>query len=371
VPTISNSDATQGDVGQVKVVCLGTDDPTCNGTSCGARPKLVSRARVAGVSRGAAGDCLTLPRILNFELLAVRRGFFSICNFSAKQATHNNQHDTHHPMDVTTVARSGVETRAGKRTRERDAHAGEAIPGLPLDVVVSHVLREENLPDPTDLAWLRTVSRAMCDAVAATGRRIENLDDTWVAANRGWLSTLKRLHRRGVRFDAQVCCIAAKGGHLEVLQWLRENSCPWDWETCLWAAMHGHLKVLQWARANGCPWSEWTCRGGGEGRAPRGAAVVAHERLPVGPAHVRGGGDKRTPRGATVGARKQLSVGRGDVRDGGGRRAPRGAEMVARKRLPVGPANAPSCKRAHTGMGGGERLARIVRRSPVCDLKSC
>jgi len=45
--------------------------------------------------------------------------------------------------------------------------------------------------------------------------------------------------------------------------------------------------------------------------------------------------------------------------------------MVARKRLPVGPANAPSCKRAHTGMGGGERLARIVRRSPVCDLKSC
>ena len=237
----------------------GTDDPTCNGTSCGAIPKLVSRARVAGVSRGAAGDCLTLPRILNFELLAVRRGFFSICNFSAKQATHNNQHDTHHPMDVTTVARSGVDTRAGKRTRERDAHAGEAIPGLPLDVVVSHVLREENLPDPTDLAWLRTVSRAMCDAVAATGRRIENLDDTWVAANRGWLSTLKRLHRRGVRFDAQVCCIAAKGGHLEVLQWLRENSCPWDWETCLWAAMHGHLKVLQWARANGCPWDAKTC----------------------------------------------------------------------------------------------------------------
>ena len=265
MPTISNSDATQGDVGQVKVVCLGTDDPTCNGTSCGARPKLVSRARVAGVSRGAAGDCLTLPRILNFELLAVRRGFFSICNFSAKQATHNNQHDTHHPMDVTTVARSGVETRAGKRTRERDAHAGEAIPGLPLDVVVSHVLREENLPDPTDLAWLRTVSRAMCDAVAATGRRIENLDDTWVAANRGWLSTLKRLHRRGVRFDAQVCCIAAKGGHLEVLQWLRENSCPWDWETCLWAAMHGHLKVLQWARANGCPWDAKTCASAAEG----------------------------------------------------------------------------------------------------------
>ena len=162
-------------------------------------------------------------------------------------------------MDVTTVARSGVETRAGKRTRERDAHAGEAIPGLPLDVVVSHVLREENLPDPTDLAWLRTVSRAMCDAVAATGRRIENLDDTWVAANRGWLSTLKCLHRRGVRFDAQVCCIAAKGGHLGVLQWARTNGYPWDATTCSGAAREGHLEVLQWARANGCQWNERTC----------------------------------------------------------------------------------------------------------------
>ncbi len=66
----------------------------------------------------------------------------------------------------------GVETRARKRRRNFDAQAGVVIPGLPFEVVVTHVLREENLPDPTDLAWLLTVSRAMCDAVAATGRRI-------------------------------------------------------------------------------------------------------------------------------------------------------------------------------------------------------
>ena len=315
MPTISNSDATQGDVGQVKVVCLGTDDPTCNGTSCGARPKLVSRARVAGVSRGAAGDCLTLPRILNFELLAVRRGFFSICNFSAKQATHNNQHDTHHPMDVTTVARSGVDTRAGKRTRERDAHAGEAIPGLPLDVVVSHVLREENLPDPADLAHLRGVSRGMRDAVDATGRRIKELDE-YTALDLGYVTTLRCLQRRGrlsrkeflchaaarsgqleelkalraescpwtvytcqaaatgghlevlqwarangCTWNKHTCAVAAEGGHLNVLQWARENGCPWDEETCTGAAKSGHLEVLQWARLNGCPWGESTCDG--------------------------------------------------------------------------------------------------------------
>ena len=48
-----------------------------------------------------------------------------------------------------------------------EAQADVVIPGLPFEVVVTHVLREENLPDPADLAVLRGVSRGMRDAVDA------------------------------------------------------------------------------------------------------------------------------------------------------------------------------------------------------------
>ena len=77
-------------------------------------------------------------------------------------------------------AKLGVETRARKRTRERRdanaANAGEAIPGLLNDIVVTHVLRSEHFDDPADLARLPAVSRAMRDAVAATGLAFEELD---------------------------------------------------------------------------------------------------------------------------------------------------------------------------------------------------
>jgi len=75
----------------------------------------------------------------------------------------------------------GVETRARKKKRERRdataANAGEAIPGLLNDIVVTHVLRSENFDDPADLARLPAVSRAMRDAVAATGLQFEELDE--------------------------------------------------------------------------------------------------------------------------------------------------------------------------------------------------
>ena len=85
----------------------------------------------------------------------------------------------------------------------------------------------------------------------------------------------------GCPWVAETCAIAAEGGHLEVLQWLRANGCPWDEKTCSMSAEGGHLDVLQWARANGCTEAA-PVLGGGFGRAPRGAAVGARERLPVG-----------------------------------------------------------------------------------------
>ena len=190
----------------------------------------------------------------------------------------------------------GVENRAHKRKRERSdaiaSNAGEAIPGLLNDIVVTHVLRTEHFDDPANLARLPAVSRAMRDTLAATGLRFE---EAYVlnAVELGCLSALKRLHRGGhlphqellcgaaassgqleelkvLRadgwpWDKYTCSAAAKGGHLEVLQWERTNGCPWDEVTCRAAAMGGQLEVLQWARANGCPWNADTCYWAAEG----------------------------------------------------------------------------------------------------------
>ena len=179
----------------------------------------------------------------------------------------------------------GVETHARKRKRERAAQAGVAFPALPFDVAVSLV--ENHLRDPADLAVLRAVSKGMRDAVDATGRKVEEFEED-DAAERGYLSTLKCLRRRGrlsderllcaaaasngdleelkalrraenFPWDERTCEFAAGGGHLEVLKWARENDCPWDGQTCWWAAERGHLEVLKWARENGCPWDEDTC----------------------------------------------------------------------------------------------------------------
>ena len=50
------------------------------------------------------------------------------------------------------------------RKRKRKGQSGdtvgarEAFPGLPLDIVVTHILNWKNLPDPGDLAIIRAVS---------------------------------------------------------------------------------------------------------------------------------------------------------------------------------------------------------------------
>ena len=207
---------------------------------------------------------------------------FSISNDAALITTTRAVHAT--PAAMVAEAMRGVETRGIKRKRVLDAQAGVAIPGLSFDVVVSLV--EKHLPDPADLAVLRAVSRGMGDAVDATGRKVEEFEED-DAAERGYVSTLKCLRRRGrlseerllcaaaarvgdlealkamraenFPWDERTCAYAAKGGHLEVLKWARENDCPWDAKTCAWAARGGHLEVLKWARENGCPWNGMTC----------------------------------------------------------------------------------------------------------------
>ena len=110
----------------------------------------------------------------------------------------------------------GVETRARKRKRDLDAQVGVAIPGLPFDVSVSLV--EKHLPDPADLAVLRAVSKGMRDAVDATGRKVKEFGQ-YDALERGYLSTLKCLRRRGRLSDERLmCAAAARSGDLEALR---------------------------------------------------------------------------------------------------------------------------------------------------------
>ena len=70
-------------------------------------------------------------------------------------------HTTHTRIAMSSNATSGVETPSCKRKREiRDAgaaNAGEAIPGLLNDIVITHVLRSEHFDDPADLARLPAV----------------------------------------------------------------------------------------------------------------------------------------------------------------------------------------------------------------------
>ena len=219
----------------------------------------------------------------------------------AKRTTTHNYRRTRHPPRLCFDAMSGKKARARKQKRERrdanaanTANAGEAIPGLFNDIVVTHVLRSGHFDDPADLARLPAVSRAMRDAVAATGLRFEELGEIR-AANLGCLSAVQRLQRQGrlsrqerlcyaaamsgqleelkvlhadnTPWDRSTCRAAARSGHLKVLQWARANGCPWDERTCAEAARGGHLEVLQWLRANGCPWDKDTCTyaaGGGQ-----------------------------------------------------------------------------------------------------------
>ena len=92
--------------------------------------------------------------------------------------------------------------------------AGEAIPGLLNDIVVTHVLRSEYFDDPADLARLPAVSRAMRDAVAATGLAFEELDGL-DATIIGCLSAVQRMQRQG-RLSRQeyLCQAAARSGQL-------------------------------------------------------------------------------------------------------------------------------------------------------------
>ena len=88
-------------------------------------------------------------------------------------------HDTLHMSSdaahtVMTDANGDIATHASPTSL---TDAGETFPGLPDHLVVSHILRSAYFDDPADLARLPAVSRAMRDAVAATGLAFEEFGE--------------------------------------------------------------------------------------------------------------------------------------------------------------------------------------------------
>ena len=94
--------------------------------------------------------------------------------------------------------------------------AGDAFAALPAHILITHVLSSRNLPDPSDLARLRAVSREMRDAVAATGRKVYELGAE-KAIEFGDPIGLQLMHQRGDLDDDsdRLCVWAAKEGQLE------------------------------------------------------------------------------------------------------------------------------------------------------------
>ena len=116
----------------------------------------------------------------------------------------------------------------------------------------------EPIPSNEKLERFASYTDALRDALGEL-RRVKELSPD-EAAERGCLSTLRSLHRRGhAELTADLCASAARGGQFEVLKWARANDCPWDERTCECAAAGGQLEILKWAEENGCPMDVVAC----------------------------------------------------------------------------------------------------------------
>ena len=102
------------------------------------------------------------------------------------------------PVDTTRTSPSTMTSAVSKNDDTDPARFG--LWSLPPDVISTHVLRSDFLPEPADLGRLRAVSIGMRDAVDATGRAIMKLSNRDVT-NLGHVSLLKDRHSRGLLKD--------------------------------------------------------------------------------------------------------------------------------------------------------------------------
>jgi hypothetical protein len=79
-------------------------------------------------------------------------------------------------------------------------------------------------------------------------------EDTWMAAKRGDLDALKRLHEAGCPWDSDTTSGAARNGHLHCLRYAFEHGCEVNYWACIVAAIHGHLDCLRYLHEHNVPW---------------------------------------------------------------------------------------------------------------------
>ena len=205
-------------------------------------------------------------------------------NAFSEATTYNDAHTPPSVLssDAAHTAMTGANgDNATANTLTSLADAQDAIPGLLDHLVATHILRSEHFDDPADLARLPAVSRAMCDAVAATGLRFQELgEDAAVAL--GCLSALERWQRQGRLSRQELFCeAAARSGQLDELKVLRGRLAV------------GHDDLL----------------GGSKGWTTRCVAVGTRERMPGGRKDVPWGGGRQTPQGSCSGHRRTTARG--------------------------------------------------------------
>jgi len=150
--------------------------------------------------------------------------------------------------------------------------------------------------DPTDYALLARVGKPWLEVVLASNLPRAGMGGAVKLKLVDFCGSVEMLawaKDNGCPWEGRTCALLAGHGRLEMLEWAREHGCGWDEHGCEWdeeacaaAAEGGHLEVLTWAREHGCEWDERTCSQSRWGRAPRGVAVGATARLPVGWGHL-------------------------------------------------------------------------------------
>jgi hypothetical protein len=152
----------------------------------------------------------------------------SVITLFSEASTHNDAHTTPTAMDSSAWAR-GTVTPA---TVVHRSFPQALIPGLPDHLVVAHILRSEYFDDRADLARLPAVSRAMRDAVAATGPW--DKEALCKAAQNGHEAMVRGLIEAGAdvneaKDDASPLYIAAEFGHEAVVRALIEAKSDLEW----------------------------------------------------------------------------------------------------------------------------------------------
>jgi len=148
----------------------------------------------------------------------------------------------------------------GTKHPEIVAKTASPIPGLPRDVVLTHILASPTcIADPGDLARLSAVSRAMRHAVRETKRPVYELSCVYFCICLFFVLT----HVWAIQMTRTCfiyrCNAAAARGDVDGLRCAIESGAPMDGDTCEIASSWNALTCLTLLHARGCEMNHARC----------------------------------------------------------------------------------------------------------------